>query len=129
MTLTDQGETHLLLLDDVTMYVVKRSGKEEPVHFDKITARIMKLAYGLNREFCDPVLVAQKVTAGVYKGVKNNDSREATKGVTGTCGALGGGVGGAGEVDLDRWRSPLPGGPSGGRRASVSGMRPVTMLT
>ena len=76
MTLTDQGETHLLLLDDVTMYVVKRSGKEEPVHFDKITARIMKLAYGLNREFCDPVLVAQKVTAGVYKGVKTSELDE-----------------------------------------------------
>jgi len=25
------------------MYVVKRSGKKEPVHFDKITARIAKL--------------------------------------------------------------------------------------
>lgn len=76
VALTDEGETHLLLLDDVTMYVVKRSGKEEPVHFDKITARITKLAYGLNREFCDPVLVAQKVTTGVYKGVKTSELDE-----------------------------------------------------
>ena len=25
------------------------------MHFDKITARITKLSYGLNPEFCDPV--------------------------------------------------------------------------
>ena len=37
------------------MYVVKRDGRQEPVHFDKITARITKLSYGLNPEFCDPV--------------------------------------------------------------------------
>jgi len=37
------------------MYVIKRDGREEPVHFDKITARINKLAYGLNQDFCDPV--------------------------------------------------------------------------
>lgn len=38
-----------------TMYVVKRDGRQEPVHFDKITARILKLSYGLNTQFCDPV--------------------------------------------------------------------------
>ncbi len=37
------------------MYVVKRDGRKEPVHFDKITARIKKLSYGLNPNFCDPV--------------------------------------------------------------------------
>ena len=37
------------------MYVVKRDGRQEPVHFDKITARISRLAYGLNPDFCDPV--------------------------------------------------------------------------
>ena len=37
------------------LYVVKRDGCEEPVAFDKITARIKKLAYGLSQEFCDPV--------------------------------------------------------------------------
>ncbi|KAG0492345.1 hypothetical protein HPP92_005743 [Vanilla planifolia] len=51
------------------MYVVKRDGRQESVHFDKITARLKKLSYGLNQEHCDPVLVAQKVCAGVYKGV------------------------------------------------------------
>ncbi|CAI5991409.1 unnamed protein product, partial [Closterium sp. NIES-65] len=51
------------------MYVVKRDGRKEAVHFDKITARLKKLSYGLSTEFCDPVLVAQKVCMGVYKGV------------------------------------------------------------
>jgi ribonucleoside-diphosphate reductase subunit M1 len=37
------------------MYVVKRDGRKEPVKFDKITARINKLSYGLNTLFCDPV--------------------------------------------------------------------------
>lgn len=39
----------------MSMFVIKRDGREEPVHFDKITARISKLDYGLNQEFCDPV--------------------------------------------------------------------------
>ncbi|KAH9757669.1 Ribonucleoside-diphosphate reductase [Citrus sinensis] len=51
------------------MYVIKRDGRKEPVRFDKITARLKKLSYGLSKEHCDPVLVAQKVCAGVYKGV------------------------------------------------------------
>ena len=36
-------------------YVIKRDGRTEQVHFDKITARITKLSYGLNPDFCDPV--------------------------------------------------------------------------
>ena len=58
------------------MFVVKRDGRSEEVKFDKITARIGKLAYGLNSEFCDPTQVAQKVTAGVYKGVKTSELDE-----------------------------------------------------
>ncbi len=38
-----------------SMYVVKRDGRTQPVMFDKITARIVKLAYGLNPDFCDAV--------------------------------------------------------------------------
>ena len=38
----------------VAMFVIKRDGREEPVSFDKITARINKLSYGLNAEHCDP---------------------------------------------------------------------------
>ncbi|KAJ6798454.1 ribonucleoside-diphosphate reductase large subunit-like [Iris pallida] len=58
------------------MYVVKRDGRHEPVHFDKITARLKKLSYGLSHEHCDPVLVSQKVCAGVYKGVTTSQLDE-----------------------------------------------------
>ncbi|XP_076888180.1 ribonucleoside-diphosphate reductase large subunit-like [Bidens hawaiensis] len=58
------------------MYVVKRDGRHEAVHFDKITARLKKLSYGLNTEHCDPVLVAQKVCAGVYKGITTSQLDE-----------------------------------------------------
>eukprot|EP00879_Flechtneria_rotunda_P027044 GHRR01028903.1.p1 GENE.GHRR01028903.1~~GHRR01028903.1.p1 ORF type:complete len:385 (+),score=113.21 GHRR01028903.1:136-1290(+) len=58
------------------MYVVKRDGRKEPVRFDKITARINKLSYGLNTQFCDPVLVAQKVAVGVYRGVTTSELDE-----------------------------------------------------
>ena len=51
------------------MYVVKRNGKKQKVHDDKITARIRKLCYGLDREFIDPVRVAEKVRAGIYNGI------------------------------------------------------------
>jgi len=51
------------------MYVVKRGGRKEEIHFDKITSRISKLCYGLNADFIEPVKVAQKVIAGLYNGV------------------------------------------------------------
>jgi ribonucleotide reductase alpha subunit len=51
------------------MYVVKRSGKRQDVHFDKITTRIQQLCLGLNPDYVDPVKVAQRVCAGVYGGV------------------------------------------------------------
>ncbi|XP_044369467.1 uncharacterized protein [Triticum aestivum] len=38
------------------MYVVKRDGRTETVHFDKITVRLKKLSYGLSQEHRDPVL-------------------------------------------------------------------------
>ncbi len=37
------------------MFVVKRDGRQQPVQFDKITARITKLCYGLNPDFVDGV--------------------------------------------------------------------------
>lgn len=51
------------------MYVVKRDGRKEPVQFDKITARIQKLCYGLDLKHVDPVLVALKVIEGIFEGV------------------------------------------------------------
>src|SRR6187401_318898 len=50
------------------MYVVKRDGRKEPVKFDKVTARIQKLAYGLS-EHVDTFSVAQKVIEGIFDGV------------------------------------------------------------
>jgi len=50
------------------MYVLKRDGKKEPVMFDKITARVKKMCYGLNK-IVDPVKVAMRVIEGLYDGV------------------------------------------------------------
>ncbi|RKP34399.1 ribonucleoside-diphosphate reductase large chain, partial [Dimargaris cristalligena] len=44
-------------------------GRRERVAFDKITARIVKLCYGLDTNYVDPPAVAQKVITGVYQGV------------------------------------------------------------
>lgn len=41
--------------------------------FDKITSRISKLCYGLNKEFIDPAKITMKVIAGVYSGVKTTE--------------------------------------------------------
>lgn len=51
------------------MYVKKRDGKEEQVHFDKITSRIQKLCYGLDMEFVVPQAITLKVINGLYAGV------------------------------------------------------------
>ncbi|HNS11497.1 MAG TPA: ribonucleoside-diphosphate reductase subunit alpha [Bacteroidia bacterium] len=50
------------------MFVLKRDGRQEPVKFDKVTARIQKLAYGLS-EHVDTFSVAQKVIEGIYDNV------------------------------------------------------------
>ncbi len=54
------------------MYVVKRDGRREQVQFDKITARVKKLCYGLH-ENVDPVSVAMRVIEGVYDGVTTSE--------------------------------------------------------
>ena len=54
------------------MYVVKRDGRREPIMFDKITARIRKLNYGLNT-LVDPVRVAMRVIEGLYDGVTTSE--------------------------------------------------------
>lgn len=55
------------------MYVIKRDGKQETVKFDKITARVQKLCYGLSPEHVQPILVAQKVIEGIYDGVTTTE--------------------------------------------------------
>ena len=51
------------------MLVVKRDGRRESVKFDKITARIEKLCYGLDMSYIEPVEIAKKVINGIYDGV------------------------------------------------------------
>lgn len=58
------------------MFVLKRDGRKQAVHFDKITARLQGCAWGLDQEFVDPVKISQKVCMGVYKGVTTTELDE-----------------------------------------------------
>lgn len=54
------------------MHVLKRDGRQEAVKFDKVTARINKLCYGLN-PIVSPQQVAMKVIEGIYDGVTTSE--------------------------------------------------------
>lgn len=54
------------------MIVIKRSGKKESVKFDKVTARIQKLSYGLN-PLVNVIEVARKTIEGIYEGVHTTE--------------------------------------------------------
>jgi len=58
------------------MQVVNSAGKRETVRFDKISERLDKLCYGLDRQFVDPFLLAQKVVEGLYDGVTTKELDE-----------------------------------------------------
>lgn len=51
------------------MFVYKRDGRKEKVQFDKITARVSRLCYGLDPTHVDAVHITQRVISGVYQGV------------------------------------------------------------
>jgi ribonucleoside-diphosphate reductase alpha chain len=53
-------------------FVIKRSGKQESVKFDKVTARIEKLSYGLS-PIVNAIEVAKKTIAGIYQGVPTTE--------------------------------------------------------
>ncbi|MGZ4033439.1 MAG: ribonucleoside-diphosphate reductase subunit alpha [Bacteroidia bacterium] len=55
------------------MYVIKRDGNRESVKFDKVTARIQKLCYGLDPTHVTPINVAMKVIEGIYEGVTTSE--------------------------------------------------------
>ncbi|KAH8281596.1 hypothetical protein KR054_001756 [Drosophila jambulina] len=55
------------------LYVIKRDGRQEEVHFDKITSRIQKLCYNLNMDFVDPVSITLQVINGLYCGVTTQE--------------------------------------------------------
>ena len=44
------------------MYVQKRDGRQEEMLLDKITSRIKKLCYGLDKEYVDPMAITLKVS-------------------------------------------------------------------
>jgi ribonucleoside-diphosphate reductase alpha subunit len=54
------------------MNVIKRNGKKETIKFDKITARIQKLSYGLS-QLVDVIEVTKKVIGGIYDGVTTTE--------------------------------------------------------
>lgn len=66
--LRNRRETNTIL-----MFVIKRSGKPEAVHFDKITSRIMKLSYGLKVDSDDIIEIAKKVIQGIYNNVTTTE--------------------------------------------------------
>jgi ribonucleoside-diphosphate reductase alpha chain len=55
------------------MHVIKRDGRKQEVKFDKVTARIQKLCYGLDMDHIDPILVALRVIEGIYDGVTTSE--------------------------------------------------------
>ena len=58
------------------MYVIKRNGAHQSVHFDKIMQRLEKLCRmppALDEEFVDCAEIAKKVISGIYPGVKTLD--------------------------------------------------------
>jgi ribonucleoside-diphosphate reductase alpha chain len=55
------------------MQVLKRNNKKESVKFDKITARIEKLCYSLDRRFVSSIDVAKKVIEGLFDGVTTTE--------------------------------------------------------
>jgi ribonucleoside-diphosphate reductase subunit M1 len=56
------------------MFVIKRNGKKENIQFDRITERLKNLVEKEPRlTVIDPVVVAQKVVAGIFPGIKTQD--------------------------------------------------------
>jgi hypothetical protein len=50
----------------MSFFVLKRDGKRESVHFDKITSRIEKLMGGLNRKVSTTATTSTSTTNAVY---------------------------------------------------------------
>ena len=65
--------THHSPLTTHYMQVIKRNGKSEAVHFDKITSRVMKLSYGLSLKSDDVIEIAKKVIVGIYNNVTTTE--------------------------------------------------------
>ena len=55
------------------MEVIKRDGRREPIHFDKITMRIKNLCRDEELKYVDPVLIAQKTIQNIYNGITTEE--------------------------------------------------------
>ena len=55
------------------MLVTTRSGKKEPVQFDKITHRISQLTYNLDSKYVDAVQVAKRTINGLFDGITTDE--------------------------------------------------------
>ena len=55
------------------MEVIKRNGARESIKFDKVSARIKRMTYGLNTSFVDYSEVAMKAIGGLYNGVTTEE--------------------------------------------------------
>lgn len=55
------------------MFVTTRSGKREPVQFDKITHRISQLSYGLDAKYVDAIQVAKRTINGLFDGITTDE--------------------------------------------------------
>ncbi len=55
------------------MFVATRSGKREPVQFDKITHRISQLTYGLDPKYVDAIQVAKRTINGLFDGITTEE--------------------------------------------------------
>lgn len=55
------------------MFVTTRSGKREPVQFDKITHRIAQLSYGLDTSYVDAIEVAKRTINGLFDGITTEE--------------------------------------------------------
>lgn len=55
------------------MFVTTRSGKSEPVQFDKITHRIAQLTYNLDPKYVDAIQVAKRTINGLFDGITTDE--------------------------------------------------------
>jgi ribonucleotide reductase alpha subunit len=55
------------------MEVIKRDGRREIVHFDKITSRIKNLCSEEELKFIDPIIIAQKTIQSIYNGITTEE--------------------------------------------------------
>lgn len=55
------------------MFVTTRSGKREPVQFDKITHRISQLTYNLDAKYVDAIQIAKRTINGLFDGITTEE--------------------------------------------------------